>query len=96
MIYNFEWNPGKTAYYQTRNTAVQTRVKAMREEYDFSKGQRGKFYSSDAQFNLPVYLEADVLDYFAAKAKAKGVALDVMVNDLLRKDIALIEGVNPI
>jgi len=66
----------------------------MREEYDFSKGERGKFYNPDATLNLPIYLDADVLDYFTAKAKSKGVELNEMVNDCLKKDIALIEGVN--
>jgi hypothetical protein len=65
----------------------------MRDEYDFSKGERGKFYNPDAQFNLPVYLEADVLNYFTAKAKAKSVELNTLINDLLKKDIDLIEGV---
>ncbi len=65
----------------------------MREEYDFSKGERGKFYKPNATMNLPVYLDTDVLDYFSAKAKAKGIELNAMVNDLLKKDIALIEGV---
>ena len=65
----------------------------MRDEYDFSKGERGKFYNPNAQFNLPLYLEADVLNYFTAKAKAKGVELNTLVNDLLKKDIDLIEGV---
>ncbi len=65
----------------------------MREEYDFSKGERGKFYNPNAKMNLPVYLDEDVLDYFVAKAQAKGVELNTMVNDLLKKDIALIEGV---
>ncbi len=36
---------------------------------------------------------ADVLDYFSAKARSKGVELNTMINDLLKKDIALIEGV---
>jgi len=65
----------------------------MRDEYDFSKAERGKFYNPNAQYNLPLYLEADVLNYFAAKAKAKGVELNTLVNDLLKKDIDLIEGV---
>lgn len=65
----------------------------MREEYDFSKGERGKFYNPNAKMNLPVYLDNDVLDYFSTRAKAKGVELNTMVNDLLKKDIALIEGV---
>jgi len=68
-------------------------VNTMREEYDFSKGERGKFYNPDAALNLPVYLDAEVLDYFTAKAKDKGVELNRMVNDCLKKDIALIEGV---
>ncbi len=46
----------------------------------------------NAQTHLPVYLDAEVLDYFAVKAKAKGVDLNTIANDLLKKDIALIEG----
>ncbi len=65
----------------------------MRDEYDFSKAERGKFFKPDAQYDLPVYLEADVMNYFAAKAQAKGVELNVLVNDLLKKDIELIEAV---
>lgn len=65
----------------------------MREEYDFSKGERGKFYKPNAKINLPVYLDSEVLDYFSERAKAKGVELNTMVNDLLKKDMALIEGV---
>jgi hypothetical protein len=66
----------------------------MKDEYDFSKGVRGKFYNSETQLNLPVYLDADVLRYLSIKAKAKGVEVNEIVNDLLRKDIALIEGIN--
>ncbi|PCJ44661.1 MAG: hypothetical protein COA99_06725 [Moraxellaceae bacterium] len=65
----------------------------MHEEYDFSKAERGKFFNPKAKKNLPIYIDADVLDYFSAKAKAKGVELNTMVNDLLKKDIALIEGI---
>lgn len=65
----------------------------MRENYDFSNAKRGKFFNPEAKKNLPVYLESEVLYYFSAKAKAKGMTLNVMVNDLLKKDIALIEGV---
>jgi len=36
----------------------------MKKEYDFSKGERGKFYRPDAQLNVPVYLEPDVREYF--------------------------------
>ena len=36
----------------------------MKKEYDFSKGERGKFYRPDARLNLPVYLEPDLREYF--------------------------------
>ena len=73
-------------------TRLQSREsEAMKQEYDFSKGVRGKFYRPDAQFNLPVYLDADVQAYLAAKAAQKGIPLSDLVNELLQRDIALIE-----
>jgi hypothetical protein len=63
----------------------------MPAEIDFSKGVRGKFYHPGAKFNLPVYLDDQVQTRLAALASAKGVELSVLVNDLLRKDIELIE-----
>lgn len=65
----------------------------MRDNYDFSKAERGKFFKPYAKLNLPVYLEEEVMKYFTAKAQTKGVELNTMINDLLKKDIALIEGV---
>ena len=63
----------------------------MKQRYDFSKGERGKFYRPNAVFKLPVYLDEDVEEYLAKKAEAKGVELSELVNDLLKKDIELIE-----
>jgi hypothetical protein len=65
----------------------------MKQEYDFSKAERGKFYHPDAKMNLPVYLDEEVKNYLSERASAKGIGLGEMVNDLLKKDIALIEGV---
>jgi hypothetical protein len=36
----------------------------MKKEYDFSKGERGRFYRPDAVLNLPVYLEPDLREFF--------------------------------
>ncbi|MCX7169766.1 MAG: hypothetical protein NTY41_05580 [Proteobacteria bacterium] len=63
----------------------------MKDSYDFSKGERGKFYNPDAVFRLPVYLDEQVQTYLTAKADAKGVELAELVNDMLKKDIELIE-----
>lgn len=65
----------------------------MKDEYDFSNAERGKFYRPDAQLNLPVYLDSDVRDYLIVKANSKGVEVNEIVNDLLRKDIEMIERV---
>ena len=65
----------------------------MKEEYDFSNAERGKFYRPDTQLNIPVYLDQDVENWFAEKAKAKGVNLQSLINELLRKDISLIQEV---
>lgn len=64
----------------------------MKDEYDFSNAERGKFHRPDAGLNVPVYLDNDVRDYLAGKARNKGVEVNEIVNDLLRKDIELIEG----
>ena len=65
----------------------------MKSEYDFSKGTRGKFYRPDAVFRLPIYLDEEVQSYLAAKAESKGVDLSALVNELLRKEIEIIETV---
>jgi post-segregation antitoxin (ccd killing protein) len=63
----------------------------MKSEYDFSKAERGKFFRKGASLELPVYLEAGVRDYLTERAKAKGVDVSDLVNDLLKRDIELIE-----
>ena len=62
----------------------------MRKEYDFSKGERGKFYRPDVELNSPIYLEPDVAKFLRELAQAKNMAIESIVNDWLRQDIALI------
>jgi hypothetical protein len=63
----------------------------MPSEIDFSKGTRGKFHRPGAKLSLPVYLDDQVQATLSALATAKGIELSTLVNDLLRKDIELIE-----
>ena len=65
----------------------------MKDEYDFTSAERGRFYRTDVQLNIPVYLDQDVENWFAEKAKLKGVNLQSLINELLRKDISLIQEV---
>lgn len=60
----------------------------MRDEYDFSNGERGKFYKPDATLNLPVYLDDDVRRILQRQAKEKGIEVNELVNDLLKHEIA--------
>ena len=63
----------------------------MRDEYDFSKGERGKFYRPDAKLNLPIYLDEEVLAFVQQLAKDKGLDMSSVVNQLLRGDMQLAE-----
>jgi len=63
----------------------------MKPEYDFSKGERGKFFREGATLSPPVHLEPEVLLYFSTRAAAQGTSLSDLVNRLLKKDIELIE-----
>jgi len=58
----------------------------MKMEYDFSKAERGKFYNADATMNIPIYLEADNLDFVENLAKKKQADVSKIVNDLIRSD----------
>ena len=44
---------------------------AMKKEYDFSKGENGKFYCKAAEHNLPIYLDADNLLFVTKIARQK-------------------------
>ena len=74
-------------------TQSEAQDEGMPGEIDFSKGTRGKFFNPEAQHSLPVYLEADVQDYLAKHAQARGIEVAQLVNELLKKDIELIETV---
>ena len=63
----------------------------MKKEYDFSKGERGKFYHPDADFNLPIYLEPEVIEFVKNLAAVKNTDINEVVNSLLKKDKELLE-----
>lgn len=63
----------------------------MQNEYDFSGAERGKFFRKEAVLELPIYLDPEVREYLAAHAKAKGIELNQLVNELLKHEIELIK-----
>jgi len=65
----------------------------MPAEVDFTNATRGKFYRPNLRLNLPVYLDAEVQDYLNAIAAKKGMPLSELANDLLKREIGIIEAV---
>jgi hypothetical protein len=62
----------------------------MKAEYDFSKGIRGKFYSPEAEFSFPIYLDSDVNEYLSKLADEKDMDIQQLVNEWLRANIKLV------
>lgn len=61
----------------------------MKKEYDFSKGERGKFYTPNTELNIPIYLEPDNLRFIRNIAAKKKSDLSSVVNNLIKTDIQL-------
>jgi len=63
----------------------------MKDEYDFSGGERGRFSEPDAELNLPVYLNADVFAFVQNIAKKKNSDVSGVVNQLIHSDMEIAE-----
>jgi cytidylate kinase len=63
----------------------------MKQEYDFSKAERGKFYRKGAELRLPIYLEAKLQNQLERIAQKKGKELSDVVNQLVKKEVELLE-----
>ena len=58
----------------------------MKKEYDFSRGERGKFYRPGIELNIPIYLDPDVAQAVREQAKRIEASIGAVVNDWLCKD----------
>lgn len=65
----------------------------MKEEYDFSEAERGRFYHPDAVLRFPVYLDPEVDDYLSELAEQEDVDVQALVNEWLRANIRLVKSV---
>lgn len=59
----------------------------MKKEYDFSKGERGKFYREDIKMKFPVYLSEELQEQLLKIAGNKNTAINTLVNDLLKYNL---------
>jgi len=63
----------------------------MKEEYDFTNAEQGKFYRPIEELDIPIYLDDDVKNFFLEnmKQKTKNFSLNNIVNSLLKQDIEI-------
>jgi hypothetical protein len=63
----------------------------MKDEYDFTNAEQGKFYRPIEELDIPIYLDKEVKEFFITKMLNKGYkfSLNEVVNSLLKKDIEI-------
>ena len=66
----------------------------MKEEYDFTNAEQGKFYVPIDELDIPIYLDEEVKRFFLKrvrelKMKDKNLSLSSIINSLLLKDIEI-------
>lgn len=67
----------------------------MRREYDFSKGERGKFYREGAKMTMPIYLDTALQEQLEPLARSQGKGIAEVVTDILRSQVELLATLTP-
>jgi hypothetical protein len=65
----------------------------MKDEYNFSNAEKGKFYRPREELKIPIYLEEDVLLYL--QGRKRDADLSSIVNEILRKEIEILKALEP-
>jgi len=60
----------------------------MRKDYDFSKGKRGAVLPSSGKTRITIMLDAEILEFFRAKAEAAGTGYQTMINATLKAAVS--------
>ncbi len=61
----------------------------MKSEYNFSQGERGKFFKPGLKISLPVYLEPDTYSFVETIAEKRQLDISTVVNDLIKTDMQI-------
>ena len=64
---------------------------SMKQEYNFSKGVRGKFFRP-TKVQKTIRLDQDIIEYFQDLAKQKKTGYQTLINSTLRNSIEHPEG----
>lgn len=63
----------------------------MKAHYDFSKGEKGKFYFPEEEIDIPIYLNDSNKKYFVDLARNKNITLSNLINKILSKDKDIVD-----
>ena len=63
----------------------------MKKHYDFSKGEKGKFYVPENEIELPIYLNENNRNYYTEIANKKKIAMSKLINNILTRDKELLD-----
>ena len=66
----------------------------MKDNYDFSGGEQGKFYNTEAEFSFPTHLDPDVDNQLNLLAEKNGLDLQKLVNEWLRANLKIIDSLH--
>jgi hypothetical protein len=58
----------------------------IKKHYDFSKGEKGKFYIPEEEIELPVYLDTKNQKYYLNIANNKNIGMSKLITIVLAKD----------
>ena len=63
----------------------------MKEEYDFTNAEQGRFYRPMEELEIPIYLDRDIREVLMKKLKERGnmFSLNSIVNVLIKQDIEI-------
>jgi hypothetical protein len=63
----------------------------MKDEYDFTNAEQGKFYRPIEELDIPIYLDKEVKNFFMQKIKEKtdNFSLNNIINSLIKQDIEI-------
>ncbi|MBD3792985.1 MAG: hypothetical protein IE889_02335 [Campylobacterales bacterium] len=63
----------------------------MKDEYDFTNAEQGRFYRPIEELEIPIYLDKEILAFLMKNIKKKGsdYSLNGIVNALIRQDIEI-------
>jgi len=63
----------------------------MKEEYDFTDAEQGKFYRPIEELKIPIYLDKEVRNFLMKNIQKRksDFSLNSMVNALIKQDIEI-------